>query len=172
MTRYILLFLLLSIVTVGCAKKDNKIDEPTIEKPKIDTAAATANVQGIRLFKGWMIYKSEFDSTIIADSTWVENYEVEIYQRYNNNSVCIRSVNNQGHPIDFLYGLTPGENPPDDCSECAIFRWHAPHSKNELYINYHMGTDKVTQLYYYFEIVNRAAPTEYLDIRTFSLVEQ
>ncbi len=172
MTRSVFLFLLLYTVTISCTKKENKIVGPTIEEPKIDTEAATANVQGVRLFKGWMIHKMKFDSTIVVDSIWVENYEVEIYQRTTKNSVSIRSINNQEHPINLLYSLYPGETPAHDCSECAVFSWNEPHSMNQLYINYHMGIDKVTRLYYYFEIVNRAAPTNYLDINTFSLVEQ
>lgn len=172
MTRSIFLFLLLNILAISCAKKENKIVAPTIEKPKIDTAAATANVQGVRLFKGWMTHIMKFDSTIVVDSTWIEHYEIEIYQPTTKNYVSIRSVNNQEPPIGFLYGLYPGETPAHDCSECAIFSWNELHSKNELYIKYHLGIDKVTRLYYYFEIYVRATPANYLDINTFSLVEQ
>lgn len=172
MTRSIFLFLLLNIIATSCAKKENKIVGSTIEEPKIDTVAATTNVQGVRVFKGWMIHIMEFDSATVVDSVWVDNYEIEIYQPTTQNYVKIRSVNNQEHPIDLLYVLHPSETPAHDCSECAVFRWRAPHSMNELYINYHMGINKVTRLYYYFEIVNMAAPTYYLDVRTFSLVEQ
>ncbi|MBW7913689.1 MAG: hypothetical protein H3C54_08355 [Taibaiella sp.] len=139
------IILLLAITLTGC-KKDNR--------PKPEDQAI-AKLQGVRKYKGTVINsnKDMQGNYTTVDSQWLENYEIEIYQQYEN-TITLRSLDSTKPSLSTLYALSPGEEPPFWCNSCVHFSFNREgggYGKTDFGVTYNVVSDKVTKVHVSFE---------------------
>jgi hypothetical protein len=158
------IILLLAIATIGCKKEDNN--------PKTQEQAI-GKMQGIRMYKGYVV-NSDKDiqgNYTTVDSQWLENYEIEIYQQYEN-TITLRSPDSTRPSLSTFYSLSPGNEPPFWCNNCVHFSLtkEGEYGRTNFGVTYNLLSDKVTKVYVSFE---RAYPTmPNVTRQVFELAEQ
>ncbi len=157
------IILLVAIAIIGC-KKDNR--------PKPEDQAI-AKLQGVRKYKGTVINsnKDMQGNYTTVDSQWLENYEIEIYQQYEN-TITLRSLDSTKPSLSTLYALSPWRDPPYGCNECVLFELtkEGNYGRTDFEVIYNLVSDKVTKVYVSFEKAYPGMPN--VTREEFELTEQ
>lgn len=158
------IILLLAIATIGCKKEENQ--------PKTHEQALR-KVQGVRKYKGTYVFSNKDiqGNYTTVDSQWLENYEIEIYQRYPN-TITLRNIDSTGPSLSTLYALSPWRDPPYGCNECVLFDLTKEdnYGRTNFEVIYNLVSDKVTKVHVSFEKAYPTMPNVTREV--FELTEQ